>query len=320
MFFSKKNESVEKAAQREPLDLHPIVHVADSLKDYQKRLAANEVSSLNELQEVQTAFREVLEENASLKEKLDSFDDMFASVGRVSSEFAGVQQKIADSVGQAQEKVGGLKDSSSQVQERFVEIESTFSDFQVSVQKIKDCMTQIISIANQTNMLALNASIEAARAGEQGRGFSVVAEEIRKLADDSGDTAEEIQKIIEEIEVYSRNAIHKVEEAGNISEGQMESAKQTIAAFDEMSGLMEGLVESMQQVSMDVEEMNQGRKAALKSIHSIGASSENTVKAVNEVNHYLESQLESAESLRTETGKMEENMRQLEAAIETFKL
>ena len=101
MFLSKKNQKVEEMVQKEPLDLHPIIHVADSLKDYQKQLVLNEVSSLNELQEVQLAFREVLEENAALKEKLDSFHDVFASVGEVSSQFAGVQQKIAASVDQA---------------------------------------------------------------------------------------------------------------------------------------------------------------------------------------------------------------------------
>lgn len=67
------------------------------------------------------------------------------------------------------------------MQDSFLEIQSTFTDFQTSVQKIKECMNQIISIANQTNMLALNASIEAARAGEQGKGFAVVAEEVKIL-------------------------------------------------------------------------------------------------------------------------------------------
>lgn len=100
----------------------------------------------------------------------------------------------------------------------------------------------------------------------------------------------------------------------------MESAKHTTAAFHQMNEIMEGLIASMQQVTRDVDEMNQDRKQALKSIHSIGESSGNTVKAADEVNRFLESQMQSAESLKAETGRMKENMRQLEEAIETFKL
>lgn len=235
MFFSKKNERVEETVRREPLDLHPIVHVADSLKDYQKQLAVNEVSSLNELQEVQTAFREVLEENAALKEKLDSFHDMFDSVGKVSSEFAGVQQKIAASVGQAQEKVGGLKDSSNQVQERFVEIESTFSDFQVSVQKIKDCMTQIISIANQTNMLALNASIEAARAGEQGKGFAVVADEVKNLADEIKTLVSTVDISINDVEQDTEKLNASIATSKEALSQSIEDVENTYEVFDQIT-------------------------------------------------------------------------------------
>ena len=159
------------------LDLHPVAHIADCLLDYQKQLSTSEVHSLDELQSITQAFQLVLDENAALREKLDSFHELFGDVDRASGEFASVKSDIASSVGLAQQRVDGLKDSSKEVQERFLEMQNTFSDFQVSVQKIKDCMAQIISIANQTNMLALNASIEAARAGEQGKGFAVVAEE-----------------------------------------------------------------------------------------------------------------------------------------------
>lgn len=235
MFFSKKNESVEAAVQREPLDLHPIVHVADSLKDYQKQLAINEVSSLNELQEVQTAFCEVLEENAALKEKLDSFHDMFASVGEVSSQFAGVQQKISDSVDQAQRQVGGLKDSSSQVQEHFVEIENTFSDFQVSVQKIKDCMTQIISIANQTNMLALNASIEAARAGEQGKGFAVVADEVKNLANEIKTLVSTVDVSINDVEMDTEKLNASINSSKEALSQSIENVENTYEVFDQIT-------------------------------------------------------------------------------------
>lgn len=183
--FGKKEEKkteVNQAVQKK--DYYPIVYVSNSLKEYQQQLVVKEVDSLKELREVQISFDEVLQGNNALKEKLNSFNSVFESVGQASGRFADVKKEIESTVEEAQNKVKGLKTSSKEVQDRFGEMQSIFADFQMAVQKIAECMGQIISIANQTNMLALNASIEAARAGEQGKGFAVVAEEVKELADE----------------------------------------------------------------------------------------------------------------------------------------
>lgn len=247
MFFSKhNNESIQKT---KPLDLHPIIHVSESLRDYQKQLAINEVDSLNELQAIQSAFHDVLEENASLKEQLNTFHELFNSVGVASGQFASVKTDIAGSVTEAQQQVHGLKESSREVQERFVEIQDTFSEFQISVQKIKECMTQIISIANQTNMLALNASIEAARAGEQGKGFAVVADEVKNLASEIKTLVSTVDASINDVEQGTEMLNSCITTSQEALSQSVENVDTTYEVFDRITSAASGADGVQQEIS-----------------------------------------------------------------------
>ena len=244
-----KNAAAAPATSTSRLDLHPVAHIADCLLDYQKQLSTSEVHSLDELQSITQAFQLVLDENAALREKLDSFHELFGGVDRASVEFASVKSDIASSVGLAQQRVDGLKDSSKEVQERFLEMQNTFSDFQVSVQKIKDCMAQIISIANQTNMLALNASIEAARAGEQGKGFAVVAEEVKNLASEIKSLVSTVDISIGDVEQGTANLNTSISTSQDALNQSMENVDSTYEVFDQITTAAGGADTVHQQIT-----------------------------------------------------------------------
>ena len=245
-------------------------------------------------------------ENGTLERLIgDEFEEVASILGMIDEGMTTVDEMVSQSARSA--------GATRQVQEHVVMLAEKLGE-------IADFVNDIQGIASQTNLLSLNASIEAARAGEQGRGFSVVAEEIRKLADNSACTAMEINKIIEEINRYSRNALEMVGEAEMISEEQTKSAKKTITAFEKMNHLLERLGADMGEVSKSVDDMNAGRRSTLEAIRGISESSEHTVQTTDEINHLLKKQKEAADSLKQETDRMKENTEQLEAAIQTFRM
>ena len=211
-------------AQEETLDMHPIIHVADSIIEYQKQLAEREVESLDEMADIQKAFVLATKENERLKDQVQELSSVFADVGQIATSFDGVKNGIVDSVGEAQQKVDELNNSSKEVSRSFGEIKSAFAGVQMSVQQIKDCMQQIIAIANQTNMLALNASIEAARAGEQGRGFAVVASEVKNLAEEIKTLVSTVDGSISEVERGTTQLNNNIEESQSVFGKNVEDA------------------------------------------------------------------------------------------------
>lgn len=159
---------LRRKSRKETKSLYPVLYVIERLKEYRNMLVQSEVDSLQELSMVSKSFNHVLKDSEDLRTSLEDFEQTFASINAVSGQFATVKENISQSVLQAQSEVEVLKESSLLVSNSFDEMQSTFADFQLSVNEIKKCMGQIVSIANQTNILSINAAIEAARAGEQG--------------------------------------------------------------------------------------------------------------------------------------------------------
>lgn len=149
-------------------------------------------------------------------------------------------------------------------------------------QEINQIVEMITSIADQTNLLALNAAIEAARAGEQGRGFAVVADEVRKLAEQSSSAAKEIMVLVKAIQVESRAAVESVSAGSKEVEYGTKVAKEVGTGFNEIISAVQGLSSQIQEVASATEEMSSG-------VQSVAASTEQQTASMEEVSATAES-------------------------------
>ncbi|MCI8827556.1 MAG: chemotaxis protein [Ruminiclostridium sp.] len=202
MLFAEKTRQ-KPAPQRAPekTGLSPVLHVADSLKGYQKELVEKEVASLFELSLVNSTFSGVLNEADHFQEKLQELGGSFSHIDNTAEGFSQVRGQVAEAVSDAQGQMEALTATSMKIQASYEEMAGIFSQLQDAIQGIQKCMGKIVSIADQTNILAINASIESARAGVEGRGFAVVAEHVKQLAEEIVVLAKEVNTGVNDVEL-----------------------------------------------------------------------------------------------------------------------
>lgn len=240
MIHNKKSSGIVHKSNKK--GLYPVLFVMDSLKDYHRRLVKQEVDTLSELDLINRSFGSVLSEAELFQDKLAEFRQTFDEISHVSSSFDNVRSQIVASVTQAQDGVNALNANSREMEEGFSQMAATFEELQASVESIKRYMNKIVSIADQTNILALNASIEAARAGQAGKGFAVVATEVKKLAGEIKDLSAEVHSGIENVEHGSQELNTHIESSLQALKQNITQVSQTDILFEQITEAAEGAV------------------------------------------------------------------------------
>ncbi len=188
----------------------------------------------------------------------------------------------------------------------------------VSAQKIKKAVALITSIADETALLSLNASIEAARAGEAGRGFAVVASEISKLADQSNNSATEIEKIINELLIESNKTVDIMDEVKTIVSEQEEKLKLTKDEFQNVSKGIESSVAGVENISGRMVELEIAKNGIIDVIQSLSAISEENAAATEETSASVQELDSTVGSLSEAAKDLKIIAEQLEQQISVF--
>lgn len=184
-----------------------------------------------------------------------------------------------------------------------------------SAQKIKEATALITDIAEETNLLSLNASIEAARAGEQGRGFAVVASQIQKLAEQSNESARQIEEIINSLLSDSEKAVGTMEDVKEIMGRQNENVKKTDEQVNQVLGQVEQSIEAIGRVAKKTEKINEARVNVTDTVQNLtavaqenAASTQESAASVNQVSEIVRSIAESAKQLKDIAEQLDKDM------------
>ena len=236
-------------------------------------IAVDEIAqgATSQAMETQSVNEQMLAMGSAIAKTTDNIDALMAT----SDDMRNQNRRMGDNMKE-------LFDISARTKESIDAVHTQTNITNQSAMEISEAVNIITDIAEETNLLSLNASIEAARAGEQGRGFAVVADQVRKLAEQSQDAAGKIAEIINELMDNSNTSVQTMDEVLGEINTQNEKLTEVKVAFDVLNKEIATVVDSVEGIAEEVETLNTTKADVLSSIENLSAISQENAASTEE--------------------------------------
>ncbi len=260
------------------------------------------------------------DETQSATEHVISMGNMIQETNRVAEELEENSRQMQASSEQAMGILQELIAVNEQTRASIQEIAEQTNITNASAQKIKEATSIITAIAEETNLLALNASIEAARAGEQGKGFAVVALQIQKLAEQSNDSASQIDSITSELIHDSTTAVETMQEVRDVMELQSDKMARTDEVFHKVNQGVEGALQGVVQITDRTENLDESRSRVVEVVQSLSAIAEQNAAGSEETSASMTEMEDILKNISGNATKLKDIAYQLDQSVRNIRI
>nr|WP_083584365.1 methyl-accepting chemotaxis protein [Bacillus weihaiensis] len=304
-----------------------IRHSSDSVSASAEELIASSDQTTEGTRQVSEGIQQVASgaenQTTKIEENKQALEEVLQGIVSISSTSSNVADLAQESVNEAAE--GGKIVQSNLQQMKFihssvVETNKVIQSLSHRSTEIGHILDAISQIADQTNLLALNAAIEAARAGEHGKGFAVVADEVRKLAEQSQRSAGQIAEMISSVQLDTKKSVDLMNDVSHNAEAGLQISQETSEKFDTILRRMNDMTPQVEEVSATVQQMSAAVQEVSASANDLAEIARESAATSEEVAATTEEQLASMEEITASAKMLTTMAEELQELIKQFKV